>query len=138
MMCMAPGMPQAIQNYWAIGAPGMTQDEINALPTYSGGYDAAAEADGVTQSGMNAMQVLRDAAIEQWKADNPGRHQAALQEQSGQPVVRQDAQNARRGAGGGGGGGAGASSANTLLTSGATQGVDPVALDLSKNTLLGL
>lgn len=135
-MCMAPGMPQAIQNYWAIGAPGMTQDEINALPTYSGGYDAAAEADGLTQSGMNAMQVLRDAAIEQWKTDNPGRYQAALQEQSGQPVARQDAQSARRGAGGGGGGAA--SSIGTLLTSGATQGVASGALDLAKNTLLGM
>jgi len=134
---MAPGMPQAIQNYWAIGAPGMTQDEINALPTYSGGYDAAAEADGLTQSGMNAMQVLRDAAIEQWKTDNPGRYQAALQEQSGQPVARQDAQSARRGAGGTAGGGS-ASSIDTLLTSGATQGVDPSSLDLAKSTLLGL
>ncbi|EGP43117.1 hypothetical protein [Achromobacter insuavis] len=114
----------------------MTQDEINALPTYSGGYDAAAEADGTTQSGMNAMQVLRDAAIEQWKTDNPGRHQAALQEQSGQPAARQDAQNARRGAGGSGGGSA--SSIGTLLTGGATQGVDAGALDLAKNTLLGM
>lgn len=133
-MCIAPGMGR---DYWKMGAAGMTQDEINALPTYSGGYDADAEANGTRQAGMNAMQVLRDAAMEQWKADNPGRHQAALQEQSGQPVARQAAQSARKGAGGSAGGSS-ASSIDTLLTGGTTQGVDPAALDLSKNTLLGL
>jgi len=125
------------RDYWKMGVAGMTQDEINALPTYSGGYDADAEANGTRQAGMNAMQVLRDAAMEQWKADNPGRHQAALQEQSGQPVAPQAAQSARKGAGGSAGGSS-ASSIDTLLTGGATQGVDPAALDLSKNTLLGL
>ncbi len=134
-MCSV-GMPGMAQDYWKVGAAGMTQAEIDALPMYQGGYDSAAEADGRTQAGMNALQVLRDAAIERWKTENPGRHQAALQEQSGQPAARQDTQNARRGAGGSGGGAS--SSIGTLLTGGTTQGVDPSALDLGKNTLLGL
>ncbi|KAA5926363.1 hypothetical protein F1536_12485 [Achromobacter xylosoxidans] len=115
----------------------MTPDEIGALPTYRAGYDADAEASGLTQATMNAVRTKREEAMEKWKADNPGRYQAALQEQSGQPVVRQNAQNARRGAGGTAGGGT-ASSINTLLTSGSTQGVDPSSLDLAKSTLLGL
>lgn len=133
-MCIALGMGR---DYWKMGAAGMTQEEIDALPTYREGYDTDAEANGTRQAGMNALQPVRDAAIEQWKADNPGRHQAALQEQSGQPAARQAAQSARKGAGGSAGGSS-ASSIDTLLTGGATQGIDPAALDLSKNTLLGL
>lgn len=131
-MCMAPSMPGQ-GGYWQTAVPGMTPEEAKSLPSLSLDNMFSAGIGGVAE-----LKQQRDAAIDKWKSENPERYQAALQEQSGQPVVRQDAQNARRGAGGGGGGGAGASSANTLLTSGATQGVDPAALDLSKNTLLGL
>lgn len=75
--------------------------------------------------------------MEKWKAENPKRYQEGLRAQrQTEPQRSQAAQTARSGAGGSGGGGA--SSIDTLLTSGTTQGVDPSALDLSKNTLLGL
>lgn len=148
-MC-TPSIPGAVAqpSYWKVGAAGMTQDEIDALPTYTGGYDADAEADGTTQAGMNALQSLRDAAIEKWKLENPERYQEGLRKQriaaglesEPAPPARQAGKSPRKGAGGGGGGGSGSgpSSAGTLLTPGATDGVNPGDLDLSKNTLLGL
>lgn len=145
-MC-TPSMPGAANqlDYWKVGAAGMTQDEIDALPTYTGAYDADAEADGRTQAGMNALQPIRDAAIEKWKAENPERYQEALRKQriaaglesEPAPPAQQAARTARKGAGGGGGG-SGPSSAGTLLTTGAPVGIDPGSLDLSKATLLGL
>lgn len=137
-MCMAPSMPGAGNTFWTDGAPGMTAEETKALPKLTpdliawGGISSVAE-----------RSRERSAALEKWKADNPERYQEGLRAQeqaaSGQPAQSrtQAASSARQGAGGSGGG-AGASSANTLLTGGATQGVDPSALDLSKNTLLGL
>lgn len=132
-MCMAPSMPSG-PGYWQTPVPGMTPEEAKKLPElsldliFSGGIGGIA----------NAKQE-RDVAMEKWKTENPERYQEGLRAQeqaaSGQQPRTQTAQNARQGAGGAGGGNA--SSIDTLLTSG-TQGVDPSALDLSKNTLLGL
>ncbi|WP_131798563.1 hypothetical protein [Achromobacter insolitus] len=115
----------------------MTAEEQNALPSLTPDLIAWGGISGVAQRSQE-----RTAALDKWKAENPERYQEGLRAQeqaaSGQPQRTQTASNARQGAGGSGGG-AGASSANTLLTgAGATQGVDPAALDLSKNTLLGL
>ncbi|WP_175172415.1 hypothetical protein [Achromobacter pestifer] len=115
----------------------MTAEESNLLPNWT---SPAAAVDGVVDLALLKQQ--RDAAMEKWKTDNPERYQQGLRAQeraaSGQQTRTQAATNARQGAGGSGGG-SGASSANTLLTgAGASQGVDPGALDLSKNTLLGL
>lgn len=133
-MCMAPSMPGAPNSFWSTGAPGMTPEEAKALPALTPEAIAWGGVGGVAQLGQD-----RTAAIERWKAENPERYQEGLRAQeqaaSGQPQRTQAAQSARQGAGGSGGGGA--SSLNTLLTSG-TQGIDPAALDLSKNTLLGL
>lgn len=135
-MCMAPSTPNAGGGYWQTAVPGMTPEESGALPTWTA---AGAAVDGVVD--MAATKQQRDAAMEKWKTENPERYQEGLRAQqraaSGQAPRTQAASNARQGAGGSGGGGA--SSANTLLTgAGSTQGVDPSALDLSKNTLLGL
>lgn len=136
-MCMAPSMPGVPgSNYWQTSVAGMTQEESNLLPNWT---TPGAAVDGVVDLALVKQQ--RDAAMEKWKTDNPERYKAGLRAQeqtaSGQPQRTQNATNARQGAGGSGGGGA--SSANTLLTgAGASQGVDPSALDLSKNSLLGL
>jgi len=134
-MCMTPSMPGAGNPFWTSGAAGMTPEETNALPQLT--------AESIAWGGISDVANLsqqRKAAIEKWKTENPERYQEGLRAQeqaaSGQPQRTQAATNARQGAGGSGGGGA--SSINTLLTSGTTQGVDPSALDLSKNTLLGL
>ncbi|WP_143218624.1 hypothetical protein [Achromobacter xylosoxidans] len=115
----------------------MTPEEAKALP----GLTPEAIAWGGISSVAGIGQE-RTAAMDKWKAENPERYQAGLRAQelaaSGQPQRTQTATDARKG-GGGSGGGAGSSSANTLLTgTGNTQGADPSALDLSKNTLLGL
>lgn len=132
-MCMAPNMPNQ-GGYWYTAVPGMTQNEVNSLPSLN---NITVDADG----GLAELKRQRDAAMEKWKTDNPERYQQGLRDQeqaaSGQQTRTQAAQTARRGAGGTAGGGS-ASSIDTLLTSGTTQGVDPSALDLSKNTLLGL
>lgn len=116
----------------------MTPEEANTLPSLSSELLAYGGIGGVMQTKQE-----RDGAMEKWKADNPERYQEGLRAQERaaagqQPAQRtQAATKARSGAGGPGGGGA--SSQNTLLTgAGASQGVDPGALDLSKNTLLGM
>ncbi len=135
-MCMAPSMPGAGNTFWTTGAAGMTPEEQQALPSLTPEAIAWGGISTVAQLGQE-----RTAALDKWKAENPERYQEGLRAQeqaaSGQPPKTQTATDARRGAGGSGGGGA--SSANTLLTgAGEARGVDPGALDLSKNTLLGL
>lgn len=130
-------MPGQGNAFWTTGAPGMTAEEAGALPGLDPGTIAWGGIEGIAE-----QRNARAAAIEQWKSANPERYQQALREmeQGNQPAqepARQAARAARDGAGSGGGGG-GSSSQNTLLTSGATEGVDPNALDLSKTTLLGL
>lgn len=133
-MCMAPSIPTG-PSYWQTATPGMTPEEAKQLPElsldllFSGGI-----------GGIAATKQARDAAMEKWKTENPERYQEGLRAQeqaaSGEQPRTQSAQSARQGAGGSGGGGA--SSIDTLLTSGATQGVAAGDLDLSKSTLLGL
>lgn len=136
-MC-TPSMPGQGNAFWTTGAPGMTADEAGALP----GLDPGTIAWGGIE-GIAARRNERADAIEKWKAANPERYQQGLRdaEANGQNPAAAPGQQAARaaqpGAGGGGGGG-GSSSQNTLLTSGATDGVNPNALDLSKTTLLGL
>ncbi len=134
---MAAGAPNYNPGYWQTSVAGMNAQESRALPNWD---SPGAAVDGVVDLALLKQQ--RDAAMEKWKTENPERYQEGLRAKeraaSGQSQRTQAATSARSGAGGSGGG-AGASSANTLLTgTGASQGVDPSALDLSKNTLLGL
>ena len=132
---MAAGAPNATPGYWQTSVAGMNAEESKALPSLS----LEAISTGNISTIANLKQE-RDAAMEKWKAENPDRYQEGLRAQeraaSGQSQRTQAATNARTGAGGSGGGGA--SSIDTLLTGTNTQGVDPSALDLSKNTLLGM
>lgn len=131
-MC-TPSLPQAGPSYWQSGAPGMNPDEISALPQYDIG-DVGGSITAIAEKKRE-----RDAAINTWIDKNPERYQEALRLEREGPKPepgQQAARTARKGAGGGGGGGS--SSAGTLLTAGATTGVNPSDLDLSKNTLLGL